>query len=165
MNQTVPNVGASMVTTPTNSEGRMLLPKHQAFMALENGNFPLAINTGTDRDLSKNWELLPANLTCEKQQHPLGYNCLPNVACPSARYNPIDQYYYVFGGGNDITLTRSKDLTVWEKRNMSMMTHCIAEEICLKYRPPCTVRVFRRALTLEDAIGSRAGSLEALAGV
>ena len=43
----------------------------------------------------------------------------------------------VFGGGNDITLTRSKNFSTWEKRNMSMMTHCIAQEVCLRYRPPC----------------------------
>ena len=41
-------------------------------------------------------------------------------------------------GGNDIEITRSKDLIVWEKRNMSLATHCIAEEICPKYRKPCT---------------------------
>ena len=103
----------------------------QAFMALENSEsgHPMAINTGTDRDLSKNWELLQAGR---------GGNCnSPNLPCPTARYNPTDKYYYVFGGGIDITLTRSKDLLVWERRNMSMMTHCISQDICLKYRPPC----------------------------
>jgi hypothetical protein len=127
MNQTVPNVGASMVPESSRSHLLASLPKHQAFMALENGNYPVAINVGADRNLSRNWKLL---------QHGHGANS-PRVACPTARFNPIDAHYYVFGGGNDITLTRSKDLKTWEKRNMSMMTHCIAQEICLKYRPPC----------------------------
>ena len=125
MNQTVPNVGASMVPSSSVVPG---WPKHQAFMALENSGYPIAINTGTDRDLSKNWKLL------EHGQHGVETH---GVACPSARYNPMDKYYYVFGGGNDITLTRTKDFAVWEQRNMSMMTHCIAHDICLKYRPAC----------------------------
>jgi hypothetical protein len=206
MNQTVPNVAASMV--PASAPRLLQLPKHQAFMALENGNYPIAINTGTDRDLSKNWEIyehghgvrasapasesasisasLPAHTTffafasaCVRGMRVrvrlrirtrvpmlffsvwfLAANNLPlshklklfnptktnrttpqvssaGVACPAARYNPADGYYYVFGGGNDITLARSKNLNEWEPRNMSMMTHCIAEEICLKYRPAC----------------------------
>ena len=120
--QTVPNVAASMV--PASAPPIHGVPKHQAFMALENGAHPIAINTGTDRDLSKNWKLLAGAGS-------------PGLACPAARYNPLDKYYYVFGGGNDITLTRSTDLKVWEPRNMSMMTHCIAQKECLKYRPPC----------------------------
>ncbi len=55
LNQTVPNVGTSMVTASSSIPG---LPKHQAFMALENSEYPIAINTGADRDLSKNWQLL-----------------------------------------------------------------------------------------------------------
>ena len=128
MNQTVPNVGASMVASPSKVPG---LPTHQAFMALEGGstNTDIAINTGTDRDLSKNWVLLKHGGQHGANSH--------GLACPSARYNPTDQYYYVFGGGNDIRITRTKDFSAWEQRNMSMMTHCIAQDICLKYRPAC----------------------------
>ena len=175
LNQTVPNVGASMVP---HAAATVLpnVPKHQAFMALENGAFPMAINVGDDRDLSKNWRLLPVNRSSDACKHSTAHvTCEPGVACPSTRYNPVDQYYYVFGGGNDITITRSKDLVretflpricsrtlmdcgslqpsiyadvrstmtssqskvTWERRNMSMMTHCIAEEVCLHYRKPC----------------------------
>ena len=129
MNQTVPNVGTSMVVASSMAPG---WPKHQAFMALENNEFPIAINTGSDRDLSKNWELLQV----DQGQH--GVKVAPfGLACPSARYNPVDQFYYVFGGGNDVMITRTKDFSSWERRNMSMMTHCIAEDVCLKYRPTC----------------------------
>ena len=93
-------------------------------MAFEGGGFQ-AINTGSDRDLSKNWKLV-------ERSHGAG------LACPTARFNPNDKFYYVFGGGNDIKIRRSKDLVTWESRNMSMATHCIAADICLKYRKPCT---------------------------
>ena len=33
----------------------------------------------------------------------------------------------------DIEITRSLDLNLWERRNMSMATHCIADATCLKY--------------------------------
>ena len=125
LNQTVPNVGASMVVSSAPVPG---LPKHQAFMALENNEYPIAINTGSDRDLSKNWELL------RHGQH--GVNTF-GLACPSARYNPIDKFYYVFGGGNDIAIARTSDFQTWERRNMSMMTHCIALEVWLRFRPAC----------------------------
>lgn len=114
----------------------LLVPTHQAFMAIENSNLPLAINTGTDRDLSENWHLLPFNRSAPACSRGAAY-CSPDVACPTARYNPMDGFYYVFGGGNDITITRSRDLVAWEPRNMSIATHCIAESICLRYRPPC----------------------------
>ena len=65
----VPNVAASMVPA---SSMVPRLPKHQAFMALENSEYPVAINTGTDRDLSKNWKLL-------QQGH---HANSPGVACP-----------------------------------------------------------------------------------
>ena len=94
-------------------------------MALENSEYPIAINMGSDRDLSRNWRLL---------QHGHRANT-PGVACPSARYNPSDEYYYVFEGGDDITLTRSKDLLNWEKRNMSIMTHCSMYGMSQFYNP------------------------------
>jgi hypothetical protein len=123
----------------TGSSLQSNVPKHQAFMAVENGDMPLAINVGNDGDLSQNWQILPVNRSSDACRHSKpGFSCEPGVACPTARYNPVDEYYYVFGGGNDIEITRSKDLVVWEKRNMSLATHCIAEEICLQHRKPCT---------------------------
>ena len=110
LKQTVPNVGASMMASSSSIPG---WPKHQAFMALENSECPIAINTGSDRDLSKNWELL------KHGQHGVNTH---GLACPSARYSPRDKYYYVFGGGNDIRITRTKDFSAWEQRSMSMMT-------------------------------------------
>jgi hypothetical protein len=93
LNQTVPNVGVSMVTRvqeqhhSQQQERRMLErdaalsapsaaaaaataaerplgsaapppappPAHQAFMAIENPHLPLAVNVGTDRNLTANW--------------------------------------------------------------------------------------------------------------
>ena len=143
--QTVPNVGASMV--PKSAGHRPpKLQGHQAYMAFvrdpspavastcgrltagaerQEGSAFQAINIGSDKNLSKNWKLV-------LHGHGAG------LACPTARYNPMDQYYYVFGGGNDIVIKRSKDLVTWETRNMSMATHCIADDLCLKYRRPCT---------------------------
>eukprot|EP00729_Bicosta_minor_P027982 gene27982-20025_t len=105
LNQTVPNVGASMV--PSTATPPPNVPKHQAFMALENSKFATAINVGNDRDLSKNWVLRPVNSSSDACRRG---HCTPGLACPSTRYNPLDQFYYVFGGGNDIQITRSKDL-------------------------------------------------------
>ena len=57
------------------------------------------------------------------------------------RFDPEGGYYYVFGGGNDVMITRSQDLSSsssWERRNMSMATHCIAFDTCVQFRPACT---------------------------
>ena len=96
--QTTANPGASMIplsSQPTPAAG---LPRHQAFMAMEGG--VLAINTGSDGDLHQSWELLSNGSRT-------GGFALP---CPSARYNPQDRWYYVFGGGVDIQLRRSRNL-------------------------------------------------------
>lgn len=134
---TVPNVGVSTVTAGAFGRGGEGggVPGHQAFMAIENGDYPLAINTGTDRDLSRNWQLLPFNGSAPRCHTRTA--CEPGLACPTARYSRRDGYYYVFGGGNDIHITRSRDLLTWEARNMSMATHCIGQALCLRYRRPC----------------------------
>mmetsp|Transcript_29461 Transcript_29461/g.77236 ORF Transcript_29461/g.77236 Transcript_29461/m.77236 type:complete len:435 (+) Transcript_29461:67-1371(+) len=128
-NITVPNVAVTMIPSEARKSVALQtgLPQHQAFMALESRS-SLAINTGTDRDLSKNWELLPMAKG--------GYTSF-GLACPTARYNPNDEYYYVFGGGADIQVTRSRDLMNWTRANRSMATGCIAEDVCLKYRREC----------------------------
>ena len=32
------------------------------------------------------------------------------IECMAVRYNPMDEYYYALGGGEEIVLTRSKNL-------------------------------------------------------
>ena len=92
---TVPNVAAAMI--PPSSAGDLPpnLPKHQTFMAFEGGSFT-ALNIGTDRDLSKNWKLLPmVNRSSElcKNLSKEGKECATGLDCPTARYNPMDKYY------------------------------------------------------------------------
>lgn len=110
-NITVPNVGVSMVNRSSSIPPPANLPDHQAFMALEagipnhNGHL-IAINTGSkDYNLFTNWVLL--NIS----EYSISGNVGEAVSCPSARYNPVDGYYYVMGGGNMVDLTRSKNLT------------------------------------------------------
>jgi len=98
---TVPNVGVGLVPHHTSAAGD--LPKHQAFMALET-SYSLAVNVGMDGDLSQNWIFL--------DPHTHTIDGVSNAGlCPFARYNPIDEYYYVGGGGGHINLARSKNLS------------------------------------------------------
>ena len=98
---TVPNVGVGLVPHQASATGD--LPQHQAFMALES-SFSLAINVGNDGDLSSNWIFLdPATHTIDS---------VANAGlCPFARYNAVDGYYYVGGGGEHINLARSRNLS------------------------------------------------------
>ena len=114
----------TMISPPARAEVavRRGLPLHQAFMALESPA-ALAINTGADRDLSNNWQLLPMSDE--------GYTT-HGMACPTTRYNPKDSFYYVFGGGADIILTRSRDLKTWTRANTSLATGCISNDVCLR---------------------------------
>ena len=108
---TVPNVGAGMIprkNQPTPARG---LPRHQAFMALEDSKASLAVNTGSGGNLHSGWELLPYACAAENcTSRARGGSSPPfagtpaahggfGLACPSARYNADDGYYYVFGGG------------------------------------------------------------------
>ena len=80
-------------------------------------NTPLAVNTGQgqgDGNLLDGWVLLPTNYSTaprNARRPSQGRGWSFDFECPSARYNPLDQYYYVFGGGTDIQLSRSKDLS------------------------------------------------------
>eukprot|EP00040_Diaphanoeca_grandis_P017868 m.93929 g.93929 ORF g.93929 m.93929 type:complete len:428 (+) comp26661_c0_seq1:139-1422(+) len=127
-NVTVPNVGVSMIPVSSRQQvaAQTGLPMHQAYMVLESRS-ALAINVGTDRDLSKNWQLVPMRD---------GFTSF-GLACPTTRFNHLDNFFYVFGGGADIVLTRSKDLKTWTHANNSMASGCISESICLEYRKPC----------------------------
>ena len=63
------NTRTAMVAGNANAQLRDALPEHQAVMVLEprsdhaflNTSFRYAINTGSDGDLSANWQLLPAS--------------------------------------------------------------------------------------------------------
>jgi len=110
---TVPNVGVGLV--PPGQVIAPPLPPHSAFMSLEmdfdtphSGN-AVAVNVGVHGDLSTDWIFLdPATFGVEK----VGNSGL----CPFARFNPDDGHYYVAGGGGDIYLARSPNLTIgsWE---------------------------------------------------
>jgi hypothetical protein len=98
---TVPNVGVALVprhAPPANST----LPRHQAFMALET-SFSVAVNVGTDGDLSANWLLLDPQVYGVEGVSDSGL-------CPFARYNAEDGFYYVAGGGHHVNLARSPSL-------------------------------------------------------
>ena len=88
------------------------VPAHQAFMAFEL-SYNIAVNTGTDGDLSKNWQVLdPARYGGQ------------GIECPTVRYRPADGYYYLFGdieSVGQIFVRRTKNLTVgsWESPTFS----------------------------------------------
>jgi len=120
------NVGASVVPRTARAALPPGLPPHQAFMVLEAAN-SFAVNVGDDRDLSKNWLVLNSsrpgwgNHSTGSDVFPERYNngkLMPwgsrynfGPGCPTARFNADDGFYYVFGGGCDIVLARSKDLS------------------------------------------------------
>jgi hypothetical protein len=90
------------------------LPRHQAAMALEaeGGHFSVAINTGTDGDLSRtsDWQLLLGSHT-------------PEHACPAFRHDAAHGYYYLTGGGETQNGPyRSLDLVRWTSSPYSPLT-------------------------------------------
>lgn len=99
---TVPNVAVAMVPRTAPHSNASLLPVHQAFMALET-SFNLAVNVGSNGDLSANWILL------DPQTHAID-DVGNGGLCPFARYNPSDGFYYVGGGGAHVNLARSQTL-------------------------------------------------------
>eukprot|EP01043_Picozoa_sp_COSAG02_P011603 COSAG02_NODE_430_length_22462_cov_52.755042_9_plen_666_part_00 len=91
------------------------LPRHQAAMALEaeGGNFGVAINIGTDGDLSRaaEWKIVSS------------VQRMPEHACPAFRYDPMHGDYYLTGGGETQEGPyRSKDLRSWTKSPLSPLT-------------------------------------------
>ena len=105
-NETVPNVGVGLVPAGRGAVGA--LGAHQAFMALETAT-SAAVNTGADGDLSKNWQLLDTRTFGVEGVSDSGL-------CPFARYDAATDFYYVGGGGNNVNLMRSANLTrgSWE---------------------------------------------------
>ena len=99
-NVTVPNVAVGFRdrVTPPPPAG---LPPHQAFMILESSS-EMAINTGSDGDLSVNWQFLNTSYRMTNAGEAPG--------CPAARFNARDGYYYVMGGGNYVDIARSRTL-------------------------------------------------------
>lgn len=122
------NTRATMVTKMS-PEAAAVLPRHQAAMVLEprsdhafmNGSFRYAINTGTDGDLSKNWQLLPGEQFSESG--PTVPRQL-NLGAPTMHYDNEEGYYYTIGGGS-ITAgpVRSKTLVAgsWELTPLAPM--------------------------------------------
>jgi hypothetical protein len=115
-NITVPNVGVGWVSRPNNIPPLPpSLQPHQAFMVLEASPIGksvryVAINTGNDRNLGQNWLLYDGT---EVGMGPFGANTTGEATgCPSARFDPASNYYYVMGGGKDVDVTRSTDLSV-----------------------------------------------------
>jgi hypothetical protein len=122
------NTRATMVNRMS-PEASVVLPKHQAAMVLEprsdhafmNGSFRYAINTGTDGDLSKNWQLLPGHQFSESGPS------VPeqlNLGAPTMHYDNEEGWYYTIGGGS-ITAgpVRSKTLAAgsWELTPLAPM--------------------------------------------
>ena len=144
--QTTANPGASIIPISSQPTPAGRLARHQAFMALEGG--PLAINTGKDGDLHQGWELLAPNYTTaprNPKRPDAGSSGGFGLPCPSARYNPLDNYYYVFGGGVDIQLRRSRDLSAhsWSEPVL-MATGCAKSGGSSKYNQTdasCTASV------------------------
>jgi len=113
---TVPNVAVSMI--PPSSRDRPLpsgLPSHQAWMALDAPAPPIAVNTASGGDLHNGWEFVDRNYTDANDNNNRWGGM--GVECMAVRYNPMDDYYYAFGGGEEIDLTRSRNLSVgsWER--------------------------------------------------
>jgi len=105
-NETVPNVGVGLVPAGAGAVGA--LGPHQAFMALETAT-SVAVNVGTDGDLTRNWRLLDRAAFRVDGVSDGGL-------CPFARFDAATRHYYVGGGGNNVNLMRSPNLTAgsWE---------------------------------------------------
>jgi hypothetical protein len=97
---TVPNVAVGF--HPLGTATPPDVPDHQAFMFLES-SVSVAVNVGTDGDLSKNWVLLNASEFATGPSGEAG-------SCPAARFNPRDGFYYIMGGGNYVDVARSQTL-------------------------------------------------------
>jgi len=106
----IANVGASFVAG--GGGGAPGLPAHQAFMALETtveGAGSFAVNTGSDGDLSRGWQLLNRSL----------FSLKGPWQCPFTRYDESSLFYYVVGmapGGTAPYVSRSRSLAAgsWE---------------------------------------------------
>ena len=98
------NTRTAMVAGNANAQLRDALPEHQAVMVLEprsdhaflNTSFRHAINTGSDGDLSANWQLLPASGFGESGP---GVPGNLNMGAPSTHYDDEQGFYYTIGGG------------------------------------------------------------------
>lgn len=107
----IPNVGVGPVPAGTLIPGVGAI---QAFMAIEgslesiDGHF-IAVNTGTDGDLGRNWINLNSTVF---NVGPWGDVCQAG-GCPSARF--ADGYFYVLGGGVDLVRSRNLTSGSWER--------------------------------------------------
>ena len=114
------NTDVTFTQPPKTVNDDPVLPAHQAIMVMEprynmslqppsvGSRYSLALNTGTDGDLTRNWQLLSYPLVS------------PITACPSIRVDGRTGFVYVLGGGKEISLARSKDLVRWEMAKQYM---------------------------------------------
>ena len=79
----IPPTNTAVGTVPATAAVVSGLPKHQAFMAFEL-SYTIAINTGSDGDLTKNWHMLDG--AAYGGQH---------LECPAVRYREADGYVQV----------------------------------------------------------------------
>ena len=86
----IPPTNTAVGTVPATAAVVSGLPKHQAFMAFEL-SYTIAINTGSDGDLTKNWVMLDG--VAYGGQH---------LECPAVRYREADGYYYLLGDNEGV---------------------------------------------------------------
>jgi len=121
------NVAVSLV--PPTAPVLPGLPKHQAFMAFEISQ-AIALNVGSDGDLSKNWIMLSTKTHGGQM-----------LECPTVRYREADGYYYIFGDDEsvgEVKLHRSKNLSVgsWEApppQRSVMISGCVNRTLAASY--------------------------------
>jgi hypothetical protein len=98
------------------------VPLHQAFMAFEL-SYNIAVNVGTDGDLTKNWLVLdPSKFGGQ------------DIECPTVRYRAADKYYYLFGdieSVGQIFIKRTKNLTVGSWESPAAPTIPVMESGCI----------------------------------
>ncbi len=75
------------------------LPPHRFAMIIE--CFDVAINNNADGNLTYGWQFIPSTA--------------PSAPCggPAMYFNPYDGLYYLFTGGNTVSLVRTADFQTW----------------------------------------------------
>jgi len=108
------NTDAAPVDPTALAKHNSALPPHKWIMALEylyNGFSSIFLINNEDVPTKAQWTLLdPSKYFIPKLAG--GSNGVG--ACPTIRYVPTTGYYYVISGGNNVYITRSKDLINWE---------------------------------------------------
>jgi hypothetical protein len=86
-------------------------------------SYNIAVNIGTDGDLTKNWAVLdPSKFGGQ------------DIECPTVRYRPADGYYYLFGdveSVGQIFIKRTRNLTVGSWESPTFSTIPVMESGCI----------------------------------